>query len=127
MLLVLSLGVACGSSDEDPADKIAEGKTLFAANCATCHGPDGTGGTGPTLNAKEHLAVADDQQLTNKISVGIVGTQMRGWSKEFGGPFSDGQIESVVAYVRSLEPNAPSVPDWQRPKTVASTTASTTP
>lgn len=127
MLLVLSLGGACGGSDDDPADKIAEGKSLFAASCAACHGPDGTGGTGPTLNAKEHLTVADDQQLSNKISVGIVGTQMRAWSKEFGGTFSDGQIESVVAYLRSLEPNAPSVPNWQRPKTTASTTSSTTP
>ena len=28
-----------------PADRIAAGKAVFAANCASCHGPDATGNT----------------------------------------------------------------------------------
>lgn len=113
----LALAGACGGSDEDPAEQVAAGKTLFAANCASCHGPEGTGGTGPTLNSKEHLSVADEQQLTNKISHGIPGTQMAGWGRERGGPFDEGEIKSVVAYLRSLAPTAPSVPNWRQPKT----------
>ncbi|MDE2571600.1 MAG: c-type cytochrome, partial [bacterium] len=36
--------VAAGGGD------VAHGKTLFAANCASCHGADGSGGVGPNLH-----------------------------------------------------------------------------
>ena len=124
MLLVLALGAACGGTDENSAEKIAAGRTRFNNNCAFCHGPDGTGGSAPTLNSKEHLSVADEQQLFNKINHGIPGTTMIGWGQERGGPFTKAQINEVVAYLRSLAPTAPSVPDWRKPR--ASTQPTTT-
>jgi hypothetical protein len=38
---------------------------------------------------------------------------MTAWSQDFGGPLTAEQIRQLVAYLRSLEPNAPSVPDWR--------------
>jgi mono/diheme cytochrome c family protein len=121
---------ACGgSSKADKAAQARAGSTLFANTCAVCHGSNGTGGSAPVLNAKEMLSNASDQQLRNIIRVGIPGTRMQSWGQEFGGPFDDKTVDEVVAYLRSLEPHAPSVPDWRLGKTggAAPSTSSTTP
>jgi cytochrome c oxidase cbb3-type subunit 3 len=119
---------ACGKSSGTSAAKVQAGASLFAQNCAVCHGQNGRGGTAPVLDAKEMLSVATDQQLTNIIRVGIPGTQMRSWSRELGGPFDDKSVGELVAYLRSLEPNAPSVPNWrQGAAATSSTTSSSTP
>jgi len=92
------------------------GTGLFASNCATCHGRAGTGGTAPTLNSKQFLTSTSDEQARLLISGGVSGTSMPAWSLDFGGPLTDEQIRQLVAYLRSLEPNAPSVPDWRQGK-----------
>ncbi len=92
------------------------GEGLFANNCATCHGHAATGGTAPTLNAKQFLASTSDEQARLLISGGVSGTSMPAWSLDFGGPLTDEQIRQLVAYLRSLEPNASSVPDWRQGK-----------
>lgn len=107
---------ACGGGKSHSAAQAKAGATVFAQNCAVCHGANATGGSAPVLNAKEMLSVASDQQLRNKIRVGIPGTRMPSWSRDFGGPFDDKTINEVVAYLRSLEPNAPSVPNWRAGK-----------
>jgi hypothetical protein len=37
---------------------------------------------------------------------------MPAWWNEFGGPLTDQQIAAAVAFLRSLEKDAPSVPNW---------------
>ena len=126
---------ACGGggSKADKAAQARAGATLFDNNCAVCHGSNGTGGSAPVLNAKEMLSNASNQQLRNIIRVGIPGTRMQSWGEEFGGPFDDKTVDKVVAYLRSLEKTAPSVPDWRLGKTggaapsSTSTTMTTTP
>lgn len=115
ILLLVALAVAaCGGGDSEessPAD-VAAGKDLFAANCATCHGPEGAGGsTGPVLKAKEFLSDTTEEQLANKVDVGIPGTAMVGWGRDFGGPFNDEQLRQVAAYLLSFKDTAPSVPN----------------
>ena len=39
---------------------------------------------------------------------------MSAWSLEFGGTLTDEQIRQITTYLRSLEPDAPSVPDWRQ-------------
>src|SRR6266545_1524632 len=63
------------------------GEGLFANNCAACHGRAATGGSAPTLNSKQFLTSTSDEQ-----------------------------IRQLIAYLRSLEPNAPSVPNWRQGK-----------
>jgi mono/diheme cytochrome c family protein len=90
------------------------GKKLFATTCAECHGDNATGGgSAPTLNSKEFLSSTSDNQIHALVSGGISGTDMAAWSLDFGGTLTDEQVRQVVTYLRSLEPNAPSIPDWR--------------
>lgn len=97
---------------------IATGRILWGANCASCHGTDGTSqeaGT-PTLNAREFLDTATDPQIHHIVAAGIQGSEMPPWWVDFGGPLTDDQINAVVAYIRSWQPTAPSVPGWRNPE-----------
>ena len=92
-----------------------EGRDVFATRCATCHGDNATGGeTAPTLNSKQFLEAASDPVIRNIVSSGIPGTAMPTWSIDFGGALTQQQIDAVVSYLRSLEPNAPSIKDWRQ-------------
>lgn len=89
----------------------AEGKVLYAQNCASCHGVDGKGardakgGYAPSLNSPEFLAAADDGFLLATIAVGRPNTQMRPFSKGAGGvaDLSAADIRRIVAFIRSWE------------------------
>lgn len=93
----------------------ADGAMMFTANCAKCHGKAADGGeTAPTLHSKQFLGAITDTQISLLVSGGVTGSDMPAWNVDFGGPFTDQQIQEIVAYIRSLEPNAPSIPDWRR-------------
>jgi mono/diheme cytochrome c family protein len=81
-------------------EKISEGKTLFTA-CSACHGTNGEGNTGigPRLNSTSFLAAASDHFLIGTITYGRAGTTMIPWGKTY----QPDQIESIVAYLRSLK------------------------
>ena len=90
------------------------GTALFAQNCASCHGKEARGGsTAPTLHAKQFLEATTDEQINLLIAGGVPGTSMSAWNLEFGGPLTEQQIAQITAYLRSLEVNAPSIPDWR--------------
>lgn len=91
----------------------AEGENLWGFNCASCHGVAGEGGLGPALNSKQFLQASTDDQARSLISVGIPGSQMSAYSLDYGGPLTSEQIRSIVAYMRSWEPDAPDVPEWR--------------
>jgi mono/diheme cytochrome c family protein len=90
------------------------GTQLFATNCASCHGKGAVGGSAPTLDAKEFLKVTSDAQIRSLVAGGVSGTDMPAWSLEFGGTLTDEQILQITTYLRSLEPSAPSVPDFRK-------------
>ena len=92
------------------------GTQLFAINCASCHGKDAVGGSAPVLNSQQFLKATTDAQIENIVSGGVSGTEMPAWSLDFGGTLTDEQVQQVTTYLRSLEPNAPSVPSWRQGK-----------
>jgi mono/diheme cytochrome c family protein len=94
---------------------MAQGKDLWATNCAACHGTSGEGGTAPALNSQEFLTSVNDDQIHGIIAGGIPGTAMPAWLNDYGGPLTDQQIAGLVAYLRSWEKTAPSVPNWRTP------------
>jgi mono/diheme cytochrome c family protein len=90
----------------DKSEQVARGQQLFASNCATCHGKNGEGDIGPTLNSKKFLQTTDDGIIFSLISSGVPGTAMPSWSQVHGGPFTDEQINDLVGFVRNWEPTA---------------------
>ena len=77
------------------------GATLYAVNCAPCHGADGEGGMGPQL-----LRGAVASHLSEEEEVGVV-TFGRGGMPAWrgaggpGGALSPEAIQQVVAYTRT--------------------------
>lgn len=103
-----------GAAEERSTELAAQGEELFALTCAGCHGQEGKGGlTAPTLNSKEFLQSAVDQQIESLIATGVPGSQMSPYSLDFGGPFTQEQIVALTTYLRSLEADASSVPEWR--------------
>jgi mono/diheme cytochrome c family protein len=89
------------------------GAQLFSTNCAQCHGQNATGGGAPTLNSTQFLKNTTDDQIHALVSGGVSGSRMQAWSLDYGGTLTDEQIVQITTYLRSLEKNAPSVPDWR--------------
>lgn len=89
----------------------AKGKTLFAQDCASCHGPAGKG-DGPAaaalnpkprdLGDKKYMAGLTDQHLTEVIKKGGASVGKSPLMPPFGAALKDGDIQDVIAYVRSL-------------------------
>jgi mono/diheme cytochrome c family protein len=104
------------AAQEQQATYAHLGEDRFANNCASCHGRAATGGDAPTLNARQFLTATSDEQMRLLIAGGVSGTSMPAWSLDFGGPLTDEQIRQLVAYLRSLQPNAPDVPNWRQGK-----------
>jgi mono/diheme cytochrome c family protein len=91
------------------------GRQLFSANCAQCHGKNASGGgSAPTLDSSQFLKSTADDQIFALVSGGVSGTEMPAWSLDYGGTFTAEQVRQVVTYLRSLEPNAPSIPSWRQ-------------
>lgn len=96
------------------APSIANGRQLYAVNCANCHGPRAQG----AIKAGAELSIiterggkqppdltdavwdhgASDAAILNTIKKGIPEAMM----PPYGGSLSDNQIRNVVAYIRSL-------------------------
>lgn len=71
--------------------------TLFAQNCATCHGPTGNGTTiAPPLNSVELRARLDDDAIRTTITSGRPGTAMPAW----GNVLSSDQIDALIDLIR---------------------------
>ncbi|WP_238442656.1 c-type cytochrome [Salsipaludibacter albus] len=99
---------ACGTDAAAPADRDDVGARVFAANCATCHGPD-LGGTdrGPPLLHEYYLP---DHHPDVVFATAIAnGVQAHHW--DFGpmpaiGGLSDDEVAAVVAHVRDEQRRA---------------------
>ena len=81
------------------------GRTLYAANCAGCHGAKGEGAKGPALNNQELLKLAPDTYLLETISRGRSDTAMGGFAE--ASPTRRGlartEMESIVAFIRAWQ------------------------
>lgn len=96
----------------DTAELVATGQTLYAQNCATCHGTDGQGTPrAPALNVQSFFErVTNDEALAQIISLGVPGTAMPAWGDRLG----ETEIDALAAFIRAWEPAAPAVATPQR-------------
>jgi mono/diheme cytochrome c family protein len=78
----------------------ANGATLYAANCAACHGAEGEGGVGTLLQPNEFVQVNANAELVTFIQEGRSGTAMSGFATRLG----EQEIADIVAHLRTWQP-----------------------
>jgi mono/diheme cytochrome c family protein len=109
LLLVPFAATYAQESEGDPQ----AGALTYAENCAVCHGAQGEGRIGATLN-DVFVTLDADAMLTEVIDQGREGTLMPAWSESYGGPLTDEEIANVIAYIESwgttYEPPVPAPP-----------------
>jgi len=84
-----------GSGSSSAGDPGAE---VFAAQCARCHGSDGSGGFGPQLSGGKVVEAYPDAE--DEIAVVTDGKPVG--MPAFGDRLSPEEIDQVVAYTRTL-------------------------
>jgi putative heme-binding domain-containing protein len=75
---------------------LATGKRIFESQCALCHGPDGSGGRGPTLRKAKLRKAPDDDALKKAIADGLPPEMPGAWQ------LHPREVDATAAYVRSL-------------------------
>ncbi len=78
------------------APAATSGESLYLGQCSFCHGKDGEGGRGATLQRRILRHAPDEAALRLVIRRGIAGSSMPGTA------LSDSEIDQVAKYVRSL-------------------------
>ena len=92
---------------EVPApSEITDFRTLYAENCAACHGVEGRGGAAIALADPVYLAVVDERAMRKIIAVGVRGTAMPPFAQNAGGFLTDKQVDVITSEIRSR---------WSRP------------
>src|SRR5215211_5771864 len=75
---------------------IGKGAKLYAASCAGCHGPDGSGGRGPNLVRRASWHPLTDEGTFDTIRNGVPGADMPPTK------LSDEDTWNLVAFVHAL-------------------------
>jgi len=103
-------------ADKMRLEAAEKGKTLYMTHCARCHGEKGGPRRGiRPINSKEYLKNVDDIILYKIIERGIPGTGMVALGETEGGPLNLEQIKDLVAFIRSWEKTAPTLPAEEAP------------
>ncbi|RYU81533.1 cbb3-type cytochrome c oxidase N-terminal domain-containing protein [Hymenobacter persicinus] len=85
-----------------PGD-LSSGKSLFATNCAPCHGVNAEGKVGPNLTDEYWLHGGEVNHVYKTVKFGVQGKGMVAWK----GKLSGKQILQVSSYVLSLQGSKP--------------------
>jgi mono/diheme cytochrome c family protein len=106
-------------------DQLASGLTIYAENCAACHGANGEGTTiAPMLYSAELRSRLTDADVTRIIQQGVPGTVMASWERAL----NEQQITDVVTLIRQWDeitasgiqlPTIQAQPIDQSPATIA--------
>jgi len=82
-------------------NEVLEFATLYAENCAGCHGAEGRGGAAIALADPVYLAIADDAAIRKAIANGVRGTAMPAFAESAGGMLNEKQIDVITSEIRS--------------------------
>ncbi len=74
------------------------GKTVFAGNCASCHGPDGSGLIGPNLTDEHYKNVKTLEDVAKVIAEGAANGAMPEWQNRL----HPNEIVLTAAYVATM-------------------------
>lgn len=103
-VLCLILLAACGAahshpqanSDPVPPNQVVEFGTLYAQNCAGCHGPEGRGGAAIALANPMYLAIVGETTIRKVVADGVRGTSMPAFGQRAGGMLTDEQVGAIT-------------------------------
>ncbi len=107
-----------------PADQVTDFGTLYATNCAGCHGADGKLGPAPPLNDPIFLAIVPNDELLRVITEGRTVTPaqkspMPAFARDKGGPLTTAQVKALAEGIKEQwgpgRPEAQSLPPYLAP------------
>ena len=107
--LSLVMLAACSIPDREPQtnsepvapNQLLDFATLYAQNCAGCHGAEGRGGASIALANPVYLAIVDETTMRNIVANGIRGTSMPAFAQRAGGMLIEQQIEVITSGIFS--------------------------
>lgn len=85
------------------ATDLEAGKTVFAQNCAACHGQSAEGKVGPNLTDEYWLHGGDVNKVYHTVKYGVQGKGMVAWK----GKLSSKQMLQVSSYILTLQGTNP--------------------
>jgi len=83
-------------------NQIMEFTTLYAQNCAGCHGAQGRGGAAIALADPIYLAIVDEASMRKVIANGVHGTSMSAFAQSAGGMLTDKQVDAIASGIFSV-------------------------
>jgi mono/diheme cytochrome c family protein len=110
LFLVVAIGLcACGDPPGKPVrdaevlspDQVLDFPTLFAQNCAGCHGTEGNGGAAIPLKNPTYLALVNPAAMRKTIAQGVNGTPMPAFAQSAGGMLTEKQIDAIASGMQS--------------------------
>ncbi len=87
---------------KDPVDTI-QGRKVYRANCAPCHGASGEGGIGPNLTDNYWLHGNTPDDMFRLINEGVLEKGMVSWKTLL----SSAKIWNVIAFIQTLRDTKP--------------------
>ncbi len=132
-MLAITLGLllaGCGTPPGQPRagsiplapNDVVEFDTLYAGNCAACHGTNGRGGAAIALANPVYLAIVDDRSMRAVIADGVRNTSMPAFAQRAGGMLTEKQIDAMVSGIRARWSD-PGALAGARPPSYAATSA----
>jgi mono/diheme cytochrome c family protein len=103
-------------------NEVLEFSTLYAQNCAGCHGADGRGGAAIALADPVYLAIVDRNELRKTTANGVRGTSMPAFAQRAGGMLTEQQIDVLTSGIFSRWGRA-GILDGAKPPSYAARTA----
>jgi cytochrome c oxidase cbb3-type subunit III len=85
------------SSEAVAPNKVVDFGTLFAENCAGCHGAEGRGGASIALANPVYLGIIAKDELRKVVANGVHGTSMPAFAQRAGGMLTEEQIDVITS------------------------------
>jgi cytochrome c oxidase cbb3-type subunit 3 len=100
--VVAAIVSGCGKPAEPHVtpEQVMDFPTLYATNCAGCHGVDGRHGAAQPLNDPLYLALVRDERMREVVTKGVAGTPMLAFGRGAGGTLTADQIGVLVGGIR---------------------------